>query len=150
MIWLLLSFNLPLQVIYLLYLVYIYLISEISFFHVLLFLVMAFSSSFKEVPLTFPVKPQLLLLSYVSRVRLCDPIDGSPPGSTVSGILQARILEWVAISFFNAWKWKVKVKSLSHVRHSATPWTVAYQAPLSMGFSRREYWSGVLSPSLVL
>jgi len=63
---------------------------------------MAFSSSFKEVPLTFPVKPQLLLLSYVSRVRLCDPIDGSPPGSTVSGILQARILEWVAISFFNA------------------------------------------------
>ena len=147
MIWLLLSFNLPLQVIYLLYLVYIYLISEISFFHVLLFLVMVFSFSFKEVPLTLPVKLQLLLLSYVSRVRLCDPIDGSPPGSTVSGILQARILEWVAISFFNAWKWKVKVKSLSHVRHSATPWTVVYQAPLSMGFSRQEYWSGVPLPS---
>ena len=74
---------------------------------------------------------------------LCDPIDGSPPGSPVPGILQARTLEWVAISFSNAWKWKVKVKSLSHVRLFATPWTAAYQAPLSMGFSRQEYWSGL-------
>ena len=74
---------------------------------------------------------------------LCDPIDGSPPGSPVPGILQARTLEWVAISFSNAWKWKVKVKSLSHVRPSVTPWTTAFQAPPSMGFSRQEYWSGV-------
>ena len=74
---------------------------------------------------------------------LCNPIDSSPLGSSVPGILQARTLEWVAISFSNAWKWKVKVKSLSHVRLLATPWTVAYQAPPSMGFSRQEYWSGV-------
>ena len=74
---------------------------------------------------------------------LCDPIDGSPPGFPVPGILQARTLEWVAISFSNAWKWKVKVKLLSHVRLSATPWTAAYQAPPSMGFSRQKYWSGV-------
>ena len=74
---------------------------------------------------------------------LCDPIDGSPPGSPVPGIFQARTLEWVAISFSNAWKGKVKVKSLSRVRLSATPWTAAHQAPLSMGFSRQEYWSGV-------
>ena len=67
---------------------------------------------------------------------LCDLIDGSPPGSTVPGILQERTLEWVAISFSNAWKWKVKVKSLSRVRLLATPWTAAYQAPLSMEFSR--------------
>ena len=78
---------------------------------------------------------------------LCDPIDGSPPGSTVPGILQARTLEWVAISFSNAWKWKMKVNLLSHVRLLATPWTVAYQAPPSMGFSRQEYWSGVPLPS---
>ena len=65
---------------------------------------------------------------------LCSPIDGSPPGSPVPGILQARTLEWVAISFSNAWKWKVKVKSLSHVRLFTTPWTAAYQAPPSMGF----------------
>jgi len=89
----------------------------------------------------------LLLLSRFSRVWLCDPRDGSPPGSPVPGILQARTLEWVAISFSNAWKWKVKVKSLSRVRPSVTPWTAAYQAPPSMGFSRREYWSGVPSPS---
>ena len=79
---------------------------------------------------------------------LCDPIDGSPLGSPVPGILQARTLEWVAISFSNAWKWKLKVKSLSHVRLLATPWTAAYQASLSMGFSRQEYWSGVPLPSL--
>ena len=82
---------------------------------------------------------------------LCDPIDGSPPGSPVPGILQARTLEWVAISFSDAWKWRVKVKSLSRVRLLAmTPWTTAYQAPPSMGFSRQEYWSGVPLPSLVL
>ena len=79
---------------------------------------------------------------------LCDPRDGSPPGSPIPGILQARTLEWVAISFSNAWKWKVKVKSLSHVRLLATPWTAAYQAPPSMGFSRQEYCSGVPLPSL--
>ena len=79
---------------------------------------------------------------------LCDPIDGSPPGSPVPGILQARILEWVTVSFSNAWKWKVKGKSLSCVWRSATPWTAAFQAPPSMGFSRQEYWSGVPLPSL--
>ena len=78
---------------------------------------------------------------------LCDPIEGSPPGSPVPGILQPRTLEWVAISFSNAWKWKVKVKSLSRVWPSATPWTAAHQAPPSMGFSRQEYWSGVPLPS---
>ena len=85
---------------------------------------------------------------------LWDPIDGSPPGSPVPGILQARTLEWVAISFSNAWKWKVKVKSesesLSRVWLLATPWTAAYQAPPSMGFSRQEYWSGVPLPSPTL
>ena len=74
---------------------------------------------------------------------LCDPIDGSPPGSLIPGILQARTLEWVAFSFSNAWKWKVKVKSLSRAQPSATPWTAAYQAPPSMWFPRQEYWSGV-------
>ena len=81
---------------------------------------------------------------------LCDPIDGSPPGSPIPGILQARTLEWVAISFSSTWKWKVKVKSLSHVRLCATPWTVAHQAPPSMGFSRQEYWSGMPLPSPLL
>ena len=78
---------------------------------------------------------------------LCDPRDGSPPGSPVPWILQARTLEWVAVSFSNAGKWKVKVKSLSRVRLLVTPWTAAYQAPPSMGFSRQEYWSGVPFPS---
>ena len=78
---------------------------------------------------------------------LCSSIDGSPPGSPVPGILKARTLEWVAISFSNAWKWKVKVKSLSRVRLLATPRTAPYQAPPSMGFSRQEYWSGVPLPS---
>ena len=77
---------------------------------------------------------------------LCDPIDGRPPGSPVPEILQARTMEWVAISFSSAWKWKVKVKSLSHVQLLATPWAAAYQAPPSMGFSRQEYWSGVPLP----
>ena len=78
---------------------------------------------------------------------LRDPRDGSPLGSPVPGILQARTLEWVAISFSSAWKWKVKMKSPSRVRLLATPWTAAYQAPPSMGFSRQEYWSGVPLPS---
>ena len=70
---------------------------------------------------------------------LCDPTDGSPPGSPVPGILQARTLEWLAISFSSAWKWKVKVKLLSCVQLLRTPWTATYQAPPSMGFSRQEY-----------
>ena len=74
---------------------------------------------------------------------LCDPIDGSPPGSPVHGILQARILEWVAISFSNSRKWKVKMKSLSRVQLLATLWIAAHQAPQSLGFSRQKYWSGV-------
>ena len=78
--------------------------------------------------------------SLQSCLTLCDPRDGSPPGSPVPGILQASTLEWVAISFSNAWKWKVKVKSLSGVQLLATPWTAAYQAPPSMEFSRQEYW----------
>ena len=79
---------------------------------------------------------------------LCDPIDSTQSlvGSPVPGILQVRTLEWVAISFSNTWKWKVKVKSLSHVQVLVTPWTAAYQAPLSMRFSRQEYWSGVPLP----
>ena len=91
------------------------------------------------------IKLPMLLLSRFSCVWLCDPIDGSPPGSPVPGILQARTLEWVAFS--NAWKWKVKVKSLSRVQFFVTPWTAAHQAPPSMGFSRQEYWSGVPLPS---
>ena len=86
-------------------------------------------------------------MSLHSCLTLCDHIDGSPPGSLIPGFLQARTLEWVAISFSSAWKWKVKVKSLSRVRLVATPWTATYQAPLSLGFSRQEYWSGVPLPS---
>ena len=78
---------------------------------------------------------------------LCNPIDGSPPGSPIHGILQARTLERVAISFSNAWKWKVKVKSLSRVQLLAIPWTAAYQAPPSMGLPKQEYWSGLPLPS---
>ena len=81
--------------------------------------------------------------SFQSCPTLCDPIDGSSSGSPSPGILQARTLKWVATSFSNAWKWKVKVKSLSHVWLLATPWTAAHQAPPSMGFSRQEYWSGL-------
>ena len=86
--------------------------------------------------------------SLQSCLTLCDLIDGSPSGSPVPGILQARTLQWVAISFSNAGKWKVKVKSLSRVRLLATPWTASHQAPPSMGFSRQEYWHGVPLPSL--
>ena len=85
--------------------------------------------------------------SLQSYPTLCDPIDGSPSGSAVPGILQARTLEWVDISFSNAWKWKVKVKSLSPVQLLATPWTVAYQASPPMGFSSQEYWNGLSLPS---
>ena len=80
---------------------------------------------------------------------MCNPIDGSPPGFPIPGIPQAITLEWVAISFSNSWKWKAKVKLLSPVRLFATPWTAAYQASPSMGFSRQEYWSGVPLPSLM-
>ena len=85
--------------------------------------------------------------SHQSCPTLCDPIDGSPPGSPIPGILQARTLEWVAIFFSSAWKRKVKVKSLSRVQPSATPWAAAHEVPPSMGFSRQENWSGVPSPS---
>ena len=108
--------------------------------------------------LTDPLHPQRTLSSeshaaaaaaklFQSCPTLCDPIDGSPPGFPVPGILQARTLEWVAISFSNAGKWKVKVKLLSRVQLLATPWTAACQVPPSTGFSRQEYWSGVPLPS---
>ena len=86
--------------------------------------------------------------SLQSCLTLCDPIDGSPPGSPIPGILKVRTLQWFAISFSNVWKWKVKVKSLSRLQLFATPWTAAYQAPPSMEFSRQEYRSGVPLPSL--
>ena len=92
--------------------------------------------------------PAAAAKSLQSCPTLCNPIDCSPPGSPVPGILQARTLEWVAISFSSAWKWRVKVKSLSRVWLFTTPWTAAYQAPPPMGFSRQEYWSGVPLPSL--
>ena len=101
------------------------------------YLALQLTSSIGDLGLGHLILP---LLSRFSHVRLC-------AGSPVPGILQARTLEWVAISFSNAWKWKVKVKSLSRVQLFTTPWTAAYQAPLSMGFSRQEYWSGVPSPS---
>ena len=91
----------------------------------------------------FPGSAAAAAKSLQSCLTLCDPIDGSPPGSPVPGILQPRTLEWVAISFSNAGKWKAKVKSLSRVWLLATPWTAAHQAPLSMGFSRQEYWSAI-------
>ena len=99
-------------------------------------------------------KPLILVYQRVAAAKslqscptLCDPIDGRPPDFHIPGILQARALEWVAISFSNEWKWKVKVKSLSRVRLLATPWTAAHQASRSMGFSRQDYWSGVPLPS---
>ena len=94
--------------------------------------------------------PPVAAKSLQSCPTLCDPTDSSPPGSPIPGILQARILEWVAISFSNTWKWKVKVKLLSRVQLLATPWTAAYQAPLSMRFARQEYWSGLPLPSPIL
>ena len=109
----------------------------------------SFSSSMwlSLVPLGISSAAAAAAKSLDSCPTLCDLVDGSPPGSPVPGILQARTLEWVAISFSNAWKWKVKVKSLSSAQLLATPWTAAYQAPPSMGFSRQEYWSGVPLPS---
>ena len=99
-----------------------------------------------------PTYPEALAAAAAKSLQscptLCDPIDGSSPGSPVPGILQGRTLEWVATSFSNAWKWKVKVKSLSRVPLFMTPWTAACQASPSMGFSRQEYWSGVPLPSL--
>ena len=110
-----------------------------------------------NVSLCYLVLLRLLLLMLVTAAAaakslqscptLCDPRDGSPPSSPIPGILQARTLEWVAIFFSKAWKWKVKGKSLSCVRLLVTPWTAAYQVPLPMGFSRQEYWSEVPSPS---
>ena len=94
-----------------------------------------------------PYDPAAAAESLQSCPTLCDPIDRSPSGSPVPGILQARTLEWLAISFSNAWKWKVKGKSLSHVWLPATPWTAAHQVPPPMGSSRQEYWSGVPLPS---
>ena len=99
---------------------------------------------------SWTIKKAAAAKSLQSCLTLCDLIDGSPPGSPIPGILQARTLEWVAISFSNTWKWKVKGKSLSRVRLFATPWTAAYQAPPSMGFARQEYWSGVPSPSQLM
>ena len=93
----------------------------------------------------------LLLLQVASVVsNSVQPHRRQPTRLPVPGILQARTLEWVAIFFSNAWKWKVKVNSLSHVRLFTTPWTAAYQAPTSMGFPRQGYWSGVPLPSLIL
>ena len=88
--------------------------------------------------------------SLQSCLTLCDPIDRSPPGSLVPGILQARTLEWVAISFSNARKWKLKMKPLNRARLLATPWIAAYQAPPSMEVSRQEYWIGMPLPSPVV
>ena len=100
------------------------------------------------VTVIFDVTPAAAAKSLQSCPTLCDPTDGSPPGSPVPGILQARTPEWVAISFSNAWKWKVKVKSPSPVRLFTIPWTAAHQAPPSMGFPREKYWSGLPLPSL--
>ena len=101
----------------------------------------------KEHPLERTQPAPAAAKSLQSCPTLCDPTDGRPPGSPVPGILKARTLEWVAISFSNAWKWKVKEKALSRVQLLATPWTAAYQAPPPMGFSRQEYWSGMPLPS---
>ena len=112
---------------------------------IFIFWMLSFKSAFSLSSFTF-----ITAKSLQSCLTLCDPRDGSPPGSPIPGILQARTPEWVAISFSNAWKWKVKVKSLSRVWLLATPWTAAHQAPPSMGFSRQEYWSGVPLKRLIL
>ena len=114
-----------------------------------------YSSVYMSIPNSHLSRPPILppaaaAKSLQSCPTLCDPIDSSPPGSPVPDILQARTLEWVAISFSNAWMWNVKVKSLSRVWLLATPWTADHQAPPSMGFSRQEYWSGSPLPSLIL
>ena len=105
--------------------------------------------SWHKAPKTFPISwviSILLLLLCCTASVVSDSVwlhRWQPTRLPVPGIFQARTLEWVAISFSNAWKWKVKVKLLSRVWLLATPWTAAYQAPPSMGFSRWEYWSGV-------
>ena len=104
-------------------------------------------SAARQAPLSSTISFAAAARSLQSCPTLWDPIDSSPPGSAVPGILQARTLEWVAIFSSNAWKWKVKVKSLSHVQLLATPWTAAHQAPPSMGFSRQKCWSGLPLPS---
>ena len=104
-------------------------------------------SSFLNVGIYYYKFPSAAAAAAAKSLQSCptlwDPIDSSTPGSPVPGILQARTLEWGATSSSNAGKWKVTVKSLSRVRLFETPWTVAYQAPPSMGFSRQEYWSGL-------
>ena len=115
--------------------------------HNILYILITATCSFVPFCPAFLLTPDAAAKSLQSCLTLCHPIDGSPPGSPVPGILQARTLEWVAISFSNAWKWKVKVKSLSCVWLLATSWTAAHQAPPSMGFSRRGYWSRVPLPS---
>ena len=94
---------------------------------------------FKLHPLCFQYLSFAAAKSLQSCPTLCGPRDGGPPGSTIPGILQARTLEWVAISFSNEWKWKVKVKSLSRVRLVLTPWTAAYQAPATWPQSPKSY-----------
>ena len=106
-------------------------------------------NSFPYCSLIFVLAAAAAAKSLQSCPTLCDPIDGSSPGSPVPGILQARRMGWVAISFSNAWKWKVKGKLLSCVWLLATPWTAAYQAPPSLGFFRQEHWSGLPFPSPV-
>ena len=115
------------------------------YFLKLIFLSLSTSKSNIQLPYTYRLPDVVLYCnckSLQSCPTLCDPRDGSPPGSPVPGILQARTLEWVAISFSNAWNWKVKVKLLSHVWLLAIPWTAAHQAPPSLGFTRQEHWSG--------
>ena len=95
-----------------------------------------------------PYLMKTILLSHIITLNVSvRPHRRQLTSSPVPGILQARTLEWVAISFSSAWKWKVKVKSLSRVRLFSTPWTAAHQAPPPMGFSRQEYWNGVPLPS---
>ena len=91
--------------------------------------------------------PSTLLLSRFSHLQLCATPEMAAHQAPPSLGFCRQEHEWVAISFSNAWKWKVKVNTLSHVRFSETPWTAAHQAPPSMGFSRQEYWSEVSSPS---
>ena len=102
-----------------------------------------FANTVLHLEILFLLFPSAAVKSLQSYPTLWDPIDRRPPGSPIPGILQARTLEWVAISFSNAWKWRVKGKSLRHVWLLVTLWTAAYQAPPPMGFSRQEYWSGV-------
>ena len=116
---------------------YLFLSEQMLVFHFLISIIYLLFLTLQFLKILFTAAKPLQLCP-----TRCDPIDSSPPGSAVPGILQARIVEWVAISFSNAGKWKVKVKSLRCVRLLATLWTAAYQAPPSMGFSRQEYWVG--------